>query len=177
MLKNVNLETKPRITFSLHPLHEAFCRLIFNTPENQKLIILSRRHDIGKLIFGHIMSGDIQLSRPVLDHSVTFILPMPNNEHGYWLRYRFIYIPKWVEEKFRDAIEYEFKFWVKERFRKGYEEYNMDQETIIKAILRGLKVRNNKDNYEMIKKIDYRKRRTKEEIDFKNLLSIEKSAV
>ena len=77
--------------------------------------------------------------------------------------------------KFRDAIEYEFKFWVKERFRRGYEEYNMDQDTIVKAILRGLKVRNNKDNYEMIKKIDYRKRRTKEEIDFKNLLCVEKS--
>jgi len=175
MLKNLNLDTKPRITFSLHPLHEAFCRFIFNASDNQKLIILSRRHDIGKLIFAHIMSGDINLSRPVLDHPVTFILPMPNNEHGYWLRYRFIYIPKWVEDKFKDAIEYEFKFWVRERFRIGYEEEGMDQKTIINTILRGLKVRNNEANSDMIKKIDYRNRRKKEEIQFKKLLRVEKS--
>jgi hypothetical protein len=121
------------------------------------------------------MSGDINLTRPVLDHPVTFILPMPNNEHGYWLRYRFIYIPKWVEEKFKDAIAYEFKFWVRECFRIGYEEEGMDQKTIINTILRGLKVRNNEANYDMIKKIDYRNRRKKEEIQFKKLLRVERS--
>lgn len=177
MLKYDLLDKKPRITFSMHPVHEAFCRFIFNTPADKKLIILSRRHDIGKLIFAHIMNGDFKLDRPVFDNAVTFILPTPSNEHGYWLRYRYIYIPKWAEEKISDSIDYEFRCWVKERFRIGYEELKMDQKTIIEAILRGLNVRNNEANFDMIKKIDYRNRRKREEIQFKKLIYFEKSAI
>lgn len=177
MLKNLDLSTKPQITFSLTPLHQAFCRFIFKTPTDKKHIILSRRHDIGKLIFAHIMSGDFQFNRPLMDNPVTFILPMPSNEHGYWLRYRYIYIPRWAEEKINDSIDYEFRAWVRERFRIGYEEEGMDQKTIINTILRGLNVRNNEANFDMIKKIDYRNRRKREEIQFKRLLSIEKSVV
>lgn len=172
-----SLESRPRIKLSLNPLHEAYCRFIFNSHNNREYIIMSRRHDLGKLIFSHIMSGDFSCSRPVLENAVTFILPIPSNEHGYWLNYRFIYFPRWAEEKINDAIDYDFRCWVKERFRIGYEEEGMDQRTIINAILRGLNVRNNAANFDMIKKIDYRNRRKKEEIQFKRLLTLEKSVI
>lgn len=172
---NIDLTTKPQITFSLPPILEAYCRFVFNTPERQRQIIITRRHDIGKLIFSHIMSGDFSIKRPSFDHAVTFILPVPSTAHEYWLRYRHIYIPRWAEEKITDAIEYEFRSWVKDRFRIGYEEEGMEQKTIINAILRGLNIRNNVVNFDTIKKIDYRNKRKKEEIQFKKLITIEKS--
>ena len=172
---SINLESKPRITVELSPVHEAFLRFCFGTPEKEKHIILTRRHDIGKLIFGHIMSGDFQSPRPLMIHPVTFILPMPNFNHGYWLRYRHVYMPQWSVEKITDAIDYEFRAWVKDRFRIGYELEGMEQRVIVNAILRGLRMRNNQINFDTIKKIDYRSRRKKEEIQFKRLLTIEKS--
>ncbi len=173
----INLESKPKITLAIDPVHEAYLRFLFSTPENSRYVILNRRHDIGRLIFSHIMSGDFNNKRPLIDHSVTFILPVPRTEIGYWLQYRHIYLPGWAQSKITDAIEYEFRWWVKERFRIGYEDERMDQKTIINAILRGLNVRNNSVNFEMIKKIDYRNKRKKEEIQFKKLLMLEKSEV
>jgi hypothetical protein len=173
----INFETKPKIIFELPPILEAYCRFVFRTPAEQRQIVLTRRHDIGKLIFGHIMSADFSLKRPVMTHPVTFILPMPSNEHGYWLRYRHIYLPKWAEEKITDAIEYEFRSWVKERFRIGYDSEKYEQKTIVNAILRGLNVRNNAVNFDAIKKIDYRERRKQEEIQFMRLLNTEQSDI
>jgi hypothetical protein len=171
----IDLESKPRITLDLNPLHEAFCRYIFRTAEDKRFIILNRKQDIGKLIFAHIMSGDFQNKSPVMDHPVKFILPMPSNEHGYWLRYRYIYMPAWAMDKIRDGIDYEFRCWVRERFRIGYDLENMEQKTIIAAILRGLNARNNAANFDGIKKIDYRYKRKNEEIHFKRLLTLEES--
>lgn len=173
-IPKINLESKPKITIDINPVHEAYLKFIFSSPENVRYIILSRRHDIGRLIFSHIMSADFQNRRPLMEHPVTFILPVPRTEIGYWLQYRHIYFPGWAQSKVNDAIEYEFRCWVKERFRIGYDE-GMEQKTIINAILRGLNVRNNSVNYDMIKKIDYRNKRKKEEIQFKRLLTIEKS--
>lgn len=170
----MNIETKPQITLNLSPILEAYCRFVFCSSEKQPYIVLSRRQDIGKLIFAHIMSGDFQSKRPFIEHPVKFILPMPNNEHGYWLRYRYIFFPKWAEQKIIDGIEYEFRAWVRERFSTGYE-LNYDQKTIVNAILRGLNVRNNVANFDAIKKIDYRNKRSKEENLFKMLLKIERS--
>lgn len=180
MLKHapkIDLESKPQITIDLNPVHEAYLRFIFNTPEKCRFIILSRRQDIGRLIFSHIMAGDFQSKRPLMDHPVPFILPVPRTELGYWLQYRYIYIPGWAQTKIADAIEYEFRSWIRERFRIGYEEARMDQKTIINAILRGLNVRNNVVNFDMIKKIDYRNKRRREEIQFRRLLTLEKSEV
>jgi hypothetical protein len=171
----IDLETKPRITIDMHPVHEAFLRFIFSTPEKSRHIILSRRQDIGRLIFSHIMAGDFQSNRPMMDHPVTFILPTPRTEIGYWLQNRFVFIPGWAQTKISDAIEYEFRCWVKERFRIGYEDEKMEQRIIVNSILRGLNVRNNSINFDMIKKIDYRNKRKKEELQFKRLLTLEKS--
>lgn len=166
---------KPRITMPLNPVLESYCRFIFNTPAENRHIELSRKTDIGKLIFAHVMSGDFAPKTHPIKYPVTFILPLTGGEHGYWLRNRHIYLPRWAEDKIQDGIEYEFRCWVKDRFRIGYEDYNLDQQTIINAILRGMNVRNNAVNFDMIKKIDYRNRRRKAEIQFRNLISAEVS--
>jgi len=173
----IDFDTKPQITLNINPVHESFLRFISGTPEKCRYIILTRRHDIGRLIFSHIMAGDFQSKRPLMDHPVTFVLPVPRTEIGYWLQYRHIYIPGWAQTKISDAIEYEFRCWVKERFRIGYEEERMEQKLIINAILRGLNARNNSVNFDMIKKIDYRNKRKKEELQFKRLLTLEKSEI
>lgn len=172
---NTIIEPNPRITFNLDPILQNFCKYIFNTPENKKHIKLNRREDIGKLIFSHIQNGDFKLTQPLLPHPITFILPIPNNEHGYWLRCRHIYIPKWVEEKYNDAIEYEFRWWIREKFRIGYDEEGWNQQLIILAILRALNTRNSEANYDRIKKIDYRNRRKAEKKRFKKLCDAEKA--
>jgi hypothetical protein len=165
-LSKINFESKPTVTFNLEPIHINFCRYIFNTPHNQRHILLRRNEDIGKLIFSHIQTGDFRNTRPLINSPVTFILPNPNNDN--WIRYRYLFIPKWVESKITDGIDYEFKNWVREKFRIGYEQ-NWEQKTIVNAILRGLNVRNNAINFDTIKKIDYRNRRKTEEKRFRKL--------
>lgn len=172
-----NFDTKPRITFNLDPILINYCRYIFKTPPNQKLIVLNRRVDLGKLIFSHIQSGDVKNERPFIEHPISFILPMPGGKHVHWLKYRHLYIPNWVEDKFSMSIEYEFKWWAREKFRVGYEEEGWDQKTIVNAILRGLNVRNNAVNFDTIKKIDYRNRRKVEEIHFKKLCKAELAGI
>lgn len=169
---NIDFSTKPKITFNLDPVLQAYCRFIFKSPYDTKYskqVILSRRHDIGKLIFSHIQNADIRFKQPLFTNPITFILPVPK-EHVYWIRYRFIYVPRWVEEKYADGIEYEFKKWVERMFDIGYKR-KLEQKDIIEAILRGLNVRNNAVNYDTIKKIDYRNRRRNEEIRFNMLVN------
>ncbi len=163
----INYDTKPKITFSLDPILQAYCRYIFNTPAYAKYIILSRKQDLGKLINSVILTCDIPPKRPFISNPVTFILPV-TNANQYILRYRFLYLPRWAEEKIQDNIDYEFRVWVKARFEKGYEE-KYEQKEIVEAILRGLNMRNNAANFDAIKKIDYRNRRKKEEKRFSKL--------
>lgn len=175
-MQNIDLSTKANITFSLPPILEAFCRYKFYVPKYGRYIKLNLKEDIGKLIFSHILYCDINKERPFMENPVTFILPV-TDVHQYVLKYRFLHVPRWVEEKFILAIEYEFRTWVKERFRIGYEILKEDQKTITNSILRGLNVRDTKANFETIKKIDYRNRRRKEEETFKNLVMLEKSDI
>lgn len=163
---SIDFDTKPKITFSLPPLLAAYCRYVFKSPTKHNHIILRRNHDIGKLIWSHIQTGDFERNRPLVENPVTFILPNPGNDD--WIRYRHLYVPRWVEQKFNDAIEYEFKWWVREKFRIGYDE-GYDQKTIINAILTGLNERENIAKFDTIKKIDYRNRKTEEKKRFKKL--------
>ncbi|WP_372648244.1 hypothetical protein [Draconibacterium sp.] len=166
---NINYDTKPKITFSLDPLHQAYCRHLFNSEPGSKYIIVSRRSIVGKLIHSFIFPSNFPVNRPLIENPVTFVLPVKNTNH-YIYKSRFIYIPKWAEEKLQDYIEADFKCWVRERFEIGYKK-KFDQKEIIEAILRGLNVRNNTANYDTIKKIDYRYRRKKTEKRFSELLS------
>lgn len=171
MLKNVDLTTKPQITISLDPVLEAFCRYIFKTPANQKQIIVSRCQDIGKLIHSNVITSDLPVRRPFDINPVTFILPV-NKVNHHAIRFHFLAVSNWGEQKIQDGIEYEFRRWVDKKFENGYKK-RFDQKDIVEAILRGLNVRNNAVNFEAIKKIDYRTGRKEEEKRFKTLLLAE----
>ena len=163
--------TKPQITVSLNPVLEAYCRFVFNTPADQKEICINRSKDLGKLIHSHTLSKNYAIKGPFIKQPVVFILPVnPMNQRG--IESKWLYVDRWHMQQIQDGIEYEFRKWVERRYEIGYFRcYSPDQ--IIKAILRGLNVRNNAANYDMIKKIDYRNRRKEEEVRFGSLLSFD----
>ncbi len=169
----VDLDSKPSITLDLKPHLEAYCRMVFSCPAQQRKIILRRNHHIGKLIFGHIFAADTKLSRPLMENPVTFVLPVPSTELGYWLKYRHIYFPGWCNDLISDCIEADFRLWLRERFWVGYERKGWEQQRIVAAILRKINLRNNAVNFDMIKKIDYRNRRQREESDANELCNFE----
>jgi len=166
---SINLSSKPKISISLDPVLEAYCKYIFKKLPNQKEIIVLRHHDLGKLIHANILTSEFPIRRPFKENPVTFILPI-NKENQHALKNHFLYVSRWGEQKIRDAIEYEFKAWVRHKFEKGYNVKKWDQKTIIEAILRGLNIRNTVANYDTIKKIDYRYRRGNDEIRFEELI-------
>jgi hypothetical protein len=165
----MNTEEKPQITVNLSPVLEAYCRWIFETNGNEKEIMISRRHDVGKHIFSHVLPSDHAVKRPKKTNLVTFTLPTSDNS---WLALKthFLYIDDWGEMKINDFIQSDFDFWARERFSRGYN-FGWCQKDIIDAILRGLNLRNNAANYDAIKKNDYRNRRSKQEKRFEMLLT------
>lgn len=84
------------------------------------------------------------------------------NEH-------FLYVSSWGQQKIKDAVEFEFRSWVRTRFEIGYRK-KMEQKDIVNAILRGINLRDNVANFDTIKKIDYRNRRSVDEKRFEELL-------
>ena len=166
---SINFTTKPKITINLDPVLEAYCRYVFKTPAAQKEIIVTRHHDIGKLIHSNVISSDLPPHRPFKKNPVVFILPI-NQRNQHALKFHFLNVSNWGEQKIKDGIEYEFKSWVRQRFEIGYNEKKWDRKAIIEAILRGLNIRNNAANFDAIKKIDYRNRRKIEEVMFHELL-------
>lgn len=171
MIKNLNLQTKPQITISLDPVLEAFCRYIFKTPTTQKQIIVSRSQDLGKLIHSNVITSDLPVRRPFDINPVTFILPV-NKVNHHAIRFHFLTVSNWGEQKIQDGIEYEFSRWVDKKFERGYKK-KYTQKEIVDAILRGLNVRNNSVNFDAIKKKDYRTGRKEEEKRFETLLLTE----
>lgn len=160
--------TRPQVTISLSPLLESYCRLVFNTPTEEKEIMLRKNYDIAKLIHSNVITSDSPVRRPLIEHPVTFILPIDKVNH-YALRYHFLYVSVWGEQKIVEGIDYEFRRWIIQLFDRGYEK-GYSQKIIIEAVLRGLNDRNTSANFDAIKKIDYRHRRKTEERRFNELL-------
>jgi hypothetical protein len=161
------MSSNPTITINLNPVLEAYCRWVFESKTDE--IVINRRHHVGKHIYSLVMPTDRPQPRPEKKHPVTFILPL--TEYGKdELRTNYLSIHAWAEEKILDYIDSDFRLWVRNRFEIGYYK-KCEQREIVEAILRGLNLRNNTDNFDMIKKIDYRNRRKKEEIRFEALLS------
>lgn len=165
----LDFSTKPQITISLNQLLEAYCRFVFKTKPDQKEIIIFRDHDIGKLIHSNIVTNDLPTKDPFINYPVTFILPVNKiNHHG--IRFHFLSVSNWGEQKIQDGIEYEYRKWVERRFEIGYRK-KFTQKEIIDAILRALNVKNNATNFDALKKIDYRNRRKADEKRFWELFS------
>lgn len=171
MKKDKSFIIRPKVTISLNPILEAYCRYVFSTPPEQKEIAITRNKDIGKLIHAHTLSAKYPIKGPSIQHPVSFILPVnPDSQIG--VLSRFLYVDRWGLQQIQDGIEYEFRKWVERRYEIGY--FKMyEQRRIIEAILRGLNVRNNAANFDAIKKIDYRNRRKVEEVTFESLLTVD----
>lgn len=165
------MSTQPSITISLNPVLEAYCRWVFATPPEHKEINITRHHCIGKHIFSHVLKSDLPVKRPVKNNPVVFTLPTTDNSFQA-LKNSFLFVDDWAEMKINDFIKADFDLWVRRRFESGYF-YRLQQKEIIDAILRGLNLRMNAVNFDMIKKIDYRNRRKLEEKRFKSLLLVE----
>lgn len=165
----MDIKDLPSITLDLNPILEAYCRWIFESESNTAPIKISRKESIGKIIYSNIRISDHYEPNLEMKNPVTFILPQ--TEVGkYILKNNFLYIDSFGREKIRDFIDSEFRAWIRRCFENGYE-FKFEQREIIESILRGLNIRNNTDNYEMIKKIDYRKKRSREERRFKLVLT------
>ena len=166
----IDFDTKPKITLQLDPVLDAYCRFVFQTPPEQKEIVVSRHHDIGKLIHSNVITRDLPIKESFSAEATVFILPVTKINH-HAMKCHFLYVSNWGEQKIKDGIEYEFKAWVRQRFEIGYNVKRWDRKTIIDTILRGLNLRNNAANFDTIKKIDYRNRRKIEEMRFQELLT------
>ena len=163
-------ENRPHVFINLPCLLESYLRYIFKTPATEKHIELNRKSDIGKMITSQVITSDLPISVSPLElNRVKVILPVTENNVNA-VKYHFIRISPWGEEKIRDYIEADFRLWIKRRFEIGYE-LNYEQRQIVDAILRGLNERNQVANFDAIKKIDYRNRRKIEEKRFKSLLN------
>lgn len=165
---NIDLKTKPQVTIDLDPVLEAYCRLVFNTPKNQKEIVIRRSKREGQAIYSKVCPIDFPRKRPFQQNPVTFILPLTKDNH-YTLQGRFYTVSKMGEEQIHDDLSVLMDKWLFKFFQRGYrKKYSQDE--IIVAILRGLNLRKNAVNYDAIKKFDYRERRKMEQKTFDDLL-------
>jgi hypothetical protein len=156
------------ITIDLNPVLEGYCRWIFEMPKRCDIKV-NQNHDIGKHICSSFQVGRSHDPRPVLINPVTFILPITEHNH-YIFKTKPIHVNKFYESQIVNYIDAYFGIWVREKFELGYL-MDQDQRAIIEAILTIINVRNNADNYEMVKKRDYRVQKKKEQIRFEMLLN------
>ena len=163
---------KTRIILDLPPHLEAYCRAVFKTPPSSTAIQLNRRHHLGEFIFGCISVEKIWEKRDTMLNPVEFILPDTDGHIVYAYRTNYVYFKKWVEVILISHIEGDFRIHLKAAFAEGYDR-GWKQDRIVLGILRELNLRSNAVNYEMVKKIDYRNRRKKEEKDGKEILKYE----
>jgi hypothetical protein len=169
MKKNKKSVKSAKITIYLSDVLEAYCRWIFETGEDDSEIQLSRRHNIGRHIFSHVLRSTIPVNKsPVKGNAVTFILPTTNTS-CIQLDTSYFYIDGLSAMQIRDYIQSDFNHWCMARFETGYL-LGWTSQQIINAILRGLNARKNAVNIDAIKKNDYRNRRKKDIKRFELLL-------
>lgn len=162
----ISAANKPTVTISLKPHLADFCRHEFSCSK-EDYIILNRRHIIGKQINGLYYTAEFPQRRPLKSNQVTFVLPVTEKNH-YILQSRFYYVPRWCEEKIQDFIESEMRDRFRIYFEKGYlKKYTQKQ--IIEAILQEYNIKHTAQNFEAIKKMDYRNQRKIREMIFKDL--------
>ena len=164
----INYDTKPKITLDLDPVLEAYCRLVFRTPSDQKEIIINRKLREGQAIYSKVYPVEFPPKKPFRDNPVTIILPLTKNNQGV-LKYRFYHVSKMGEEQIHDDLEVLMQKWLFKFFQHGYQK-KYSQDEIVNAVLRGLNLRKNVINFDAIKKFDYRCRRKSEEETYRELL-------
>ena len=178
MLKNSNpppKPQKPKVIIDLPILLEAFCRYLFNIPEEQKEVYAPRSHSIGRAVNGYLSKSDFKPVLPEPENPVIFIVP-ETKFNWYSLETKYLYFSSEDRESFIDRMETEFANWVEIHFREGYA-MNLDQYTIVETVLDILNVRMNSTNFDAIKKHDYRRKKTETRKRSRALLMQRKLAI
>ncbi len=164
-----SLEKRPKVTISLDPVLEAYCRYVFKTPTEENEILINRKLREGKAIYSKVFPVEFpEKNEALYSNPVTFILPLTKNNQSV-LHYRFYGISKMGQEQIADDIDVLMYKWLLRIFERGYN-WNFKQDQIVNGIMRLLNVRKNVTNFDTLKKFDYRNRRRKEEDMIKSLL-------
>lgn len=168
--QQLNLESKPKVIVDLPPLLEAYCRYVFETPPNQETIVVNRHNLIGKALYGFLEKSTVKPGVLNFVNPVVFSIPI-TEKNQYSVRSHYWYINADENEAFTDRVETLYSGWVETFFRDGYA-MNLDQVSIIECVLDILNVRLNVANFDMIKKYDYRLRRSRIREKSKHLLKL-----
>lgn len=154
------------LTISLKPHLADFCRHEMRQ-DKEGNIILSRKTDIGKYIYSNIVTADTPVKGLPVSDPVNFLVPV-TGANQYVMKYRFVHVSRWGEEKIQDYIEAEFNLRMRLLFEIGYRK-NYTQKQIVESILQGYNIKNTALNYEAVKKSDYRNNRKNRKIIFDDL--------
>lgn len=154
------------LTISLKPHLADFCRHEMRQ-DKEGNIVLSRKNDIGRHICSMIVTSDTPVKGIPVSDPISFIIPV-TAANQYVMKYRFVYVSRWGEEKIQDYIESEFNIRMKLLFETGYLK-NYSQKQIIESILQAYNIKNTALNFEAIKKSDYRMNRKNRKIIFEDL--------
>lgn len=91
------------LTISLKPHLADFCRHEMRQ-DKEGNIILSRKTDIGKYIYSNIVTADTPVKGLPVSDPVNFLVPV-TGANQYVMKYRFVHVSRWGEEKIQDYIE------------------------------------------------------------------------
>ncbi len=141
------------LTINLKPHLADYCRHEMKQDVDGN-IILSRKSDLGKVISSMVLTSDLPVSAVKCDNPVSFVVPV-TAANQYAVKYHFIYVSKWGEQRIQDYIEAEFNQRMRILFECGYRK-NYTQKQIVEAILEGYNIKKTALSYEAVKKSDYR---------------------
>lgn len=156
------------LTIGLKPHLADYCRHEMRQ-DKEGNIVLSRKHDIGRHIYSMIVTSDTPMKGLPVTDPVSFIVPV-TGANQYVMKYRFVYVSRWGEEKIQDFIESEFNLRMRLLFEAGYRK-NYSQKQIVESILQAYNIKNTSLNYEAVKKSDYRNNRKSRKIIYDDLQS------
>lgn len=143
------------LVLNLKPHLEDFLRHEMKSPEGP--IMLTRDNDVGKYIYSQVTVLSTPPKKVKMTNPVTISIPVTmSNKHI--IRYRFLFISRWGEEKIKDFLEAEFRLRMRLLFEAGYQK-RYTQKEIIESILQAYNIRNSAVSFDAIKKADYRNKR------------------
>jgi hypothetical protein len=124
------------------------------TPEGA--ILLDTRNDFGKYINSMWEPSEYPVKSTKATNPCRISLPIRQYSH-YLFKTTYIHIPEYKHKMLIDHIKGEFELRRKEYFHVGYQK-GYKQNLIIEAFMKAYGIKKNSQNFDQIKKLDYRNR-------------------
>lgn len=147
--------TSPTITLDLPNYLIDFLFHEFKTVKKSHLK-LDRDTDIGRFISSMWESSALPVRKKKYENPIELVLPI-NNEDHYTLSHSFIYISELKRRMIFDYLKTSFELRRERFFHEGYK-MGYRQLDIIEAFMKSYGMKNNSQNFDQLKKMDYRKR-------------------